>query len=158
MKIKTINNHKIKHTGKESHLMKEIMLTTQKAVHTFAGNFGISGSSLMVLRTLAFDGRRDTGVMEMAGVLGVDAGAVTRLVQKLEKGGFLTRKKGADRRESLLRLTPSGMAKLRQAHGLIHEFEGRIGRNVGKKKVLAAIDVLQNVREEFMKFNVGGRT
>ncbi len=146
-----------RHSGNETHLMKELMLTTQKIIQTFGGNFGISGSSLVVLRAIAASGYGQAGVMGIALQLGIDAAAVTRMVQKLEKAGYVARKKGADRRESRLTLTAAGMARLKAAHSQVHDFEKKLERGLGKADIMTAVKVLRKVRDEFMKYGRGGK-
>ncbi len=78
--------------------------------------YGISFPQFAVLTALAR--QRPLKMSEVAGVLRVSLPAVTNLVDRLERKGFLRRKAHPkDRRVTLLDLTPKGLGVVEQTQG-----------------------------------------
>lgn len=74
---------------------------------------GITGSQFFVLKRLGERGRLT--VSEVAEDIGVSLSAITALVDRLYKGGFVSRQRdGQDRRLVWLELTPAGEEILRK--------------------------------------------
>lgn len=68
-----------------------------------------------LLQTVAAAGRRGVSQAEIAGALGASPSCVTRLIDRLEKGGLIDRRQHpTDRRINTVHVTPSGAARVEQ--------------------------------------------
>jgi DNA-binding MarR family transcriptional regulator len=78
---------------------------------TVAGRVGISSSDLECLDFLNLEGRVTAG--RLAEVTGLTTGAITGVVDRLEKAGFVRRERDAsDRRKVFITIVPENIAKV----------------------------------------------
>src|SRR6266566_3047321 len=78
---------------------------------TVANSVGISGSDLECLDFLNLEGRVTAG--RLAEVTGLTTGAITGVVDRLEKAGLVRRERDADdRRKVFIRTVPENVAKI----------------------------------------------
>ena len=135
------------HSGGESHLLKEIMRTSQTLLGVFTREVGMPASRLALVRLLAVSHPDTLGVTEIARRLGIDTSAVTRQVQEMEAEGLIVRHADAkDGRRSSVKLTSKGLRLFEQVHERAHEFERLFGKTVGDEEVATAVRVLEQVR------------
>ena len=73
------------HKGDESHLLKEIMRTHQALLNVFSREVGMPAARLSLMRILAIGHHEKLGIMQISRRLGIDAAAVTRQVQAMER-------------------------------------------------------------------------
>jgi DNA-binding MarR family transcriptional regulator len=67
---------------------------------------------------------------ELSGQLEMDNSAVTRIVDRLEKGGFVKRELNKnDRREFLVTITDSGMKEIKAAKSVVHNLNKKMEKN-----------------------------
>jgi len=67
---------------------------------------------------------------ELSGLLEMDNSAVTRIVDRLEKGGFVKRELNInDRREFLATITDSGMEQIRRAKPVVKDLNRKMEEN-----------------------------
>lgn len=89
------------------HQMARLMLATRRELETRMAEHGLTDAQwkpLWILKT-----RETATAVELAREIDMDAGAVTRLVDRLEAKGLVERVRSeADRRVVHLRLTPAG--------------------------------------------------
>src|ERR1700716_4063246 len=92
---------------------------------TVANVAGISGSDLECLDFLNLEGRVTAG--RLAEVTGLTTGAITGVVDRLEKAGFVRRERDeADRRKVFIAIVPENVAKI----GKFYEHMQRAMQNV----------------------------
>ena len=97
--------------------------------------------SALLFLLLEKDGRK---MNELAELLFVDNSALTRLADRLDKAGLITRRaSGADRRAWLLHLTDKGRQLAEEAAGVVHAVNQRL---VGELKA-TELDILQNIMD-----------
>ena len=136
-----------RHTGGESHLLREIMRTNQTLLSVFTREVGMPAARLALVRLLAVSHPDSLGVTEIARRLGIDAAAVTRQVQDMEAERLIVRHADAkDGRRSSVKLTSKGLRLFEQVHERAHEFERLFGKTVGDEEVATAVRVLEQVR------------
>jgi DNA-binding MarR family transcriptional regulator len=89
---------------------------------------------------------------ELAGLYGLEASSITRLVDRLEKKRLIERTRSrSDRRKAILGLTPRGKSALRRAVKIAAPIARTTWKGVteGERKTLAAIiaKVLNNLKQ-----------
>jgi len=135
-----------RHRGDEPHLLREIVRTHQVLMAGFSRNVGMPASQFALLRLLA-TADRDLGVMELARRLGINAAAVTRQVQAMERTGLVRR--GADARDgrrSYVTLSPKGLARFKTIHKRSHDLERSLSSIISAEEMAAAATVLSKLR------------
>jgi DNA-binding MarR family transcriptional regulator len=99
--------------GSMGHLLFHVTMSLKREVEARMAELGLTDAQwkpLWMLKT----GRADTA-FELARVTGIDAGAVTRMLDRLEAKGLVERVRSeTDRRVVHLRLTPEGEAAAAQ--------------------------------------------
>ena len=135
------------HSGKENHLIREIMITSQALLNVFSREVGMTSARLVLLRFLAISDSDGAGIMELARLLGVNAAAVTRQVKGMEKDDLVERISDfRDRRRSYVRLTEKGRQLFGLVHDRAHEFEKTVCGSAGEEDIAVAVSVLGKVR------------
>ena len=113
----------LSHSGDESHLLRELYLANQALLNNFPRIVGVSASRLALIRLLAIELPRETGTMEIARRLKINAAAVTRLVKELEEQKWVQRRGNPkDGRRTSVSLTAQGRRAFRRIHERLHEF------------------------------------
>ena len=135
-----------RHKGNEPHLLREVMRTYQALMAGFSREIGMPASRLAVLRTLAVtDG--GAGVMDLARSLGVNAAAVTRQVQDLERDRLIQRRSDPkDGRRTRLSLSPKGQRIFEEIHERSHVLERSLSAVITADEMAAAVTVLSKLR------------
>ena len=91
--------------------MRKILRTTERNSKTLLHASGLTPSQLILMHVLEESGEQPAGYV--AARMGITQATTTVLIQKLESLGMVERRKGdADRRQSLLSLTPKGVHTL----------------------------------------------
>ena len=135
------------HPGKENHLIREIMITSQALLNVFSREVGMTSGRLALLRLLAVSDPDGVGIMELARLLGVNAAAVTRQVKGMEKDDLVERSADhRDGRRSYVRLTDKGRRLFGLVHDRAHEFEKALCGTAGEEDIAVAVSVLAKVR------------
>lgn len=136
------------HTGREPHLLREIIRTYQALMSGFSREVGMPASRLIIMRVLANATQGEMGIMELARALGVNAAAVTRQVKEMESGGLALRRPDLrDGRRSHVKLSARGMKIFREIHERSHELETAISAYISTEEMSAAARVLAKLRE-----------
>jgi DNA-binding MarR family transcriptional regulator len=137
---------RVHHRGNEPHLLREIFRTYQVLMAGFSRKTGMPASRFALMRLLAlFDG--DLGVMDIARQLGVNAAAVTRQVQELEREGLARRRADArDGRRNYVKLSPKGRKLFEEIHERTHELEESLSSIIGAEEMRDAAIVLTKLR------------
>lgn len=142
------------HSGGETHLLREVMRIHQALHNVFSREVGMPMSRLALLRLLALCYPKSAGILEMARRLGINAAAVTRRVQELERLGLVQRLPDlADRRRSSVKLSARGKKLFARIHGRTHEFEELIQAGVTEQELAIAAKVLAMLRAALEKMH-----
>jgi DNA-binding MarR family transcriptional regulator len=135
------------HTGKEPHLIREIMRTHQAAINVFSRQVGMPAARLTLMRLLAICHPEAVGIMELARQLGVNAAAVTRQVKDMESERLVERCADAkDGRRSYINLTADGLRIFQELHERAHAFEQALCTAVSAEDMAATVRVLVHTR------------
>lgn len=134
------------HKGDEPHLLREVIRTYQVLMAGISREIGMPASRLAVLRILAItDG--GAGVMDLARSLGINAAAVTRQVQDLERDRLIQRRSDPnDGRRTRLGLSPKGRRLFEEIHERSHALERSLSAAISADEMAAAAAVLAKLR------------
>ncbi len=113
------------------HELGRELATTSLFFHTLvAGKLGLNATDTRCLEILARSGTVAMTAGSLTQATGLTTGAITGILDRLERAGFLKRLKDAqDRRKVLIELVPGEMAKLGQLYdGLGASMEQLAGR------------------------------
>jgi DNA-binding MarR family transcriptional regulator len=103
-----------------------LAITQTRAAGTAARVAGVNPTSYAILSELALDGWLTNG--QIAERLGMSTGGVTPALDRLERSGFVERNPNpADRRSSVVSMTPRGEAVMRSAGDVLaQQLEGHV--------------------------------
>lgn len=133
--------------------VSRLSITQTRAAGTAAKVAGVNSTSYSILSELSLDGWLTNG--QIAERLGMSTGGVTPALDRLERSGFVERSPNpADRRSSVVSITPDGQDVLRQASELLaSELEGFIDelderdREIILRFLVQANDAYETVQE-----------
>ena len=91
---------------------------------------GLELTQFTLLMALKLTGETTQG--DLGKLLAMDTTTLTRMLRLLTKQGWIAVKAGDDRRQRLLRLTPSGRHKLRQSQAYWERAQRRLQRDLGE--------------------------
>jgi DNA-binding MarR family transcriptional regulator len=91
---------------------------------------GLELTQFTLLMTLNLTGETSQG--NLGKVLALDTTSLTRMLRLLKRRGWIGVKAGDDRRQRLLRLTPSGRQKLEQSRPHWERAQRRLQRGLGE--------------------------
>ncbi len=98
--------------------LTRLSITQTRAAGTAAKVAGVNPTSYAILSELSLDGWLTNG--QIAERLGMSTGGVTPALDRLERSGFVERSPNpADRRSSVVAMTPSGEALMQTAAGVL---------------------------------------
>ena len=108
----------------------------------------ITPSQMGILFALS---RRDgLSMTELSSLIDVDNSTLTRLADKLEKRGFVERKKSiSDRRALTLDITPSGIAEAAKAVIIAHEINNEIKAGFTDDEMSVFVKILNSFMNKF---------
>ena len=92
---------------------------------------GLELTQFTLLMALNLTGETTQG--DLGKLLALDTTSLTRMLRLLTKRGWIGAKAGDDRRQRLLRLTPSGRQKLRQSQPHWERAQRRLQRGLGER-------------------------
>jgi DNA-binding MarR family transcriptional regulator len=130
----------------EPHLVQEIIRAYQVIVAEVARRTGMKSSRFALMRVLA-DAEDDLGIMELSRQLGVNAAAVTRLVQELESERLVRRRADPqDGRRTCIRLSPKGRKLMDELLQCSHDFEELLSSALNPEEMVDAAMALSKLR------------
>ena len=95
------------------------------------------------------DGRTMT---ELSQILSTDNSAITGLVDRLERSGFISRKTPLnDRRAYIISITPEGLEEIDKAREIIRKVNGEIKEGFSVEEIESFKKVLNGIFEKFGK-------
>lgn len=134
------------HTGDEPHLLREIVRTHNAMMRAFARETGRPSAQFALMSVLA-RAERGLGVIEIATALDVNAAAVTRLVNAMEKERLIRRRADSrDGRRHYVSLTEKGLSQFALVHQRTHRLERLLEAELGAEAMRAAAAVLAGLR------------
>jgi DNA-binding MarR family transcriptional regulator len=134
------------HTGDEPHLLREIVRTHSAMMRAFARETGRPSAQFALMSVMARVAR-GLGVIEIAAALDVNAAAVTRLVNAMEKERLIRRRADPrDGRRHYVSLTEKGLSQFALVHQRTHRLERLLEAELGAEAMRAAATVLAGLR------------
>lgn len=110
--------------------------------------FKLSPAQYNVLRILRGAGDGGLPTLAIRCRLIDPSAAITRLIDKLEKAGLVTRKRAsADRREVICRVTPAGLALLERLDPVVDAYDLRLHPALSPEELDQLIHLLDRVRD-----------
>ena len=135
------------HSGKEPHILREILLAGQALQNTFSRKVGVPASRLAILRLLAINHPETLGVMAIARSLSVNPAAITRQVNDMENQQLIVRQPDPhDHRRAYLMLTPKGLQLFGEVHKRAHDFEKELQASLSKDDISTTNRILTQIR------------
>jgi DNA-binding MarR family transcriptional regulator len=111
--------------------------------------FGLSPTQYNALRILRGAGAEGRSCSEIAERMINHDPDITRLVDRLERRGLVSRsREGRDRRVITTRITPAGMELLATLDRPVEEFGRKMLGPLGEQQIRTLIQILQAVREQ----------
>jgi len=110
---------------------------------------GITGQQFNVLRILRGSHPEPLPTLEIAARMIERQPGITRLLDRIEARGLVTRERcREDRRQVLCRITPAGLSLLKSLDGPLNRLEGGRLARLGPAQLRQLVALLDRVREE----------
>jgi DNA-binding MarR family transcriptional regulator len=93
---------------------------------------GLRNSQFTILQALSLAGEMNQG--RLGEILAMDSTTLTRTLRILERQGWLTKRRGKDRRAVWLNLTKNGISKFRSALPLWQDAQARTQKLLGARR------------------------
>jgi len=93
---------------------------------------GLRGSQFTILQTLSLAGELTQG--QMAHVLAMDSTTLTRTLAIMERQGWISRRRGADRREWRIQLSKAGRTKFGRALPRWQKTQSLVRKKLGERR------------------------
>jgi DNA-binding MarR family transcriptional regulator len=155
---KTAGPPNLQHTGREPHILREVMLTYQAILSDFSRVIGMPAARFGILRIVAVSYPELLGPMEIARRLGVNAAAITRQLHEMEADGLIIRAGSAsDARRRHVELTVHGRETFERLHRRNHYFEDQLRPICSDQDLSSAVKVLAEIRTIISSLASGGQ-
>ena len=123
----------------------DVLLRGQEAILKLAG---LSATQYNVLRILRGAGEQGLCCREVGERMIARDPDITRLVDRLERRGFLARSRdNRDRRVITVRITPAGLKVLKDLDGPMAEYNRRLLSHMDKGDLRKLVELLEAARE-----------
>jgi DNA-binding MarR family transcriptional regulator len=93
---------------------------------------GLRATQFTILQALSLAGEVSQG--ELAQILAMDSTTLTRTLRIMGREGWIAERRGADRRERLLRLAKAGRNQFNRALPSWEKAQAQLGRQLGDKR------------------------
>lgn len=128
------------------YFLKVVWQNISNSYNQIAGGFGITQAIGYVLINIDKEG---TAVSQLAGLLGVKATSLSRMLNNMEELGFIYRETSrGDKRSVKVYLTDLGYEKRHLAKGVVIAFNDYLGKNLStseKNNLLATLQKLNKL-------------
>jgi len=134
-------------------VLRHVTRTSRMIASAFDEAFaplGLTSRQFNLLMTLARLGPMN--VSGLAAAVGMHPSTTPRLLAPLKRSGLLGSKPGADRRESLIAITPKGMARLNQAFSRWAKLQQKLVSQVGAEEWSSTMANLGKIRKALSSF------
>lgn len=111
---------------------------------------GLRATQFTVLQALSQTGEISQG--SLGEVLALDSTTLTRTLGIMGRHGWIAQRRGRDRRERLLRLTPGGRVRLERAAPHWEEAQARVRRLLGESRWQASLRAANQIAQALSKF------
>lgn len=127
------------------YFLKVVWQNVSNKYNQIASGFGITQSIGYVLINIEAEG---TAVTALAGLLGVKATSLSRMLSNMEKSGFIYRETAVgDKRSVKVYLTPFGIEKRKMARDVVVSFNEYLNTNLAAHEKEQLISSLIKVNE-----------
>jgi len=124
---------------------------SRKALDQALRDAGHSQTRWEILYSLSMD-RNDSTLMQVAARLGLEGPSIVSTMEKLEKEGFVERRKNVnDRRSRLIRLTEKGRQAVKMMEAISDQERERLLEGVSEADLEATLRVLTRMRDNLWR-------
>lgn len=106
---------------------------------------GLKATQLTILQVLARAGEIPQG--RMGEILAMDSTTLTRTLGIMQRQGWVSERRGKDRRERWLRLSPGGKELLERALPEWEKIQGQVGRQLGAERWKTLLNLANETTE-----------
>ncbi len=106
---------------------------------------GLRSTQFTILQALELAGEVSQG--RLGEMLAMDSTSLTRTLAVMRRGGWVTERRGEDRRERWIRLSATGEAKLKRAWPVWEKVQSRLRKKLGKQKWESLLQLTHHVAE-----------
>ncbi len=106
---------------------------------------GLRATQFTILQFLSIAGEVSQG--QMGAMLAMDSTSLTRTLAHMVRNGWIAERRGADRRERLLRLSGSGEKQLARALPVWEQVQSRLRRKLGETRWKELLSLTSAVTE-----------
>lgn len=106
---------------------------------------GLKATQLTILQVLARAGEISQG--RMGEILAMDSTTLTRTLRIMQRQGWVAERRGTDRRERWLRLSPGGKALLERALPEWEKIQAQVGRQLGAERWKTLLNLANETTE-----------
>jgi len=134
------------------YLLKVVWQNMSNSYNQIASGFGITQAIGYVLINIDQDG---TAVSQLAGLLGVKATSLSRMLSNMEESGLIYREAApADKRSVKVFLTDFGREKRQLAKGVVRAFNEYLGENLSLQEKNNLVNTLQKLNKLTLAYTV----
>ena len=134
------------------YLLKVVWQNMSNTYNQIASGFGITQASGYVLISIDREG---TAVSQLAGMLGVKATSLSRILNTMEESGLIYREAdSADKRSVKVFLTDFGREKRQLAKAVVRSFNEYLGNNLSVQEKTNLVASLQKLNQLTLAYTV----
>lgn len=134
------------------YLLKVVWQNMSNTYNQIASEFGITQAIGYVLINIDQEG---TAVSQLAGLLGVKATSLSRMLNNMEDGGLIYREAApADKRSVKVFLTDFGREKRQLAKGVVRSFNEYLNTNLSVQEKNNLVQTLQKLNKLTLAYTV----
>lgn len=134
------------------YLLKVVWQNVANTYNQIASGFGITQAIGYVLINIEQDG---TAVSQLAGLLGVKATSLSRILNNMEESGLIYRAAAAgDKRSVKVFLTDFGREKRQLAKGVVRSFNEYLNNNLSVQEKNSLVQTLQKLNKLTLTYTV----
>ena len=134
------------------YLLKVVWQNMSNTYNQIASGFGITQAIGYVLINIDKEG---TAVSQLAGLLGVKATSLSRILSNMEENGLIYREAAAgDKRSVKVFLTDYGREKRQLAKGVVRAFNEYLGEHLSTQEKNSLVQSLQKLNKLTLAYTV----
>ena len=134
------------------YLLKVVWQNVSNTYNQIASGFGITQAIGYVLINIEQDG---TAVSQLAGLLGVKATSLSRILNNMEESGLIYRAAASgDKRSVKVFLTDFGREKRQLAKGVVRSFNEYLNNNLSVQEKNSLVQTLQKLNKLTLTYTV----
>ena len=134
------------------YLLKVVWQNVSNTYNQIASGFGITQAIGYVLINIDKEG---TAVSQLAGLLGVKATSLSRILSNMEESGLIYREASSgDKRSVKVFLTDFGREKRQLAKGVVRSFNEYLDKNLSVQEKSTLVQTLQKLNKLTLTYTV----